>query len=398
VGLAVLVAAGLTARIAGQEAGPAKSNGKPAVVIQRRDKLTKVDLRKQLLQVPEVDLDQDQERNTSAWMMELAAKSDAEQHFQRTRLLRHERPDLTGLPLRMGADCRLTKKAAGDLASCSRELRIYANDLGRLCQELLGGDSPDGQAWLQPKAVPALNQMLQAEAEAARMLLVEVLARISGRASSTALAQRAVFDVSPEVRAAAVQALAGRRRAEYRVVLMDGLRYPWAAAADHAAEALVALRDRDAVPLLAALSREANPTVVIDPARGPGPTARELVRINHLRNCLLCHAGSRQPNDPVRGRVPQPSEPLPPTFSPAYYDGDGLFVRADITYLRQDFSVRQPVESPGHWPGVQRYDYLVRTRPARRADLDPVRGARHREAILFALRELDGNGKALALR
>jgi len=139
--LTVLAAAGLTARIAGQEAGPAKSNGKPKVVIQRRDKLTKVDLRKQLLQVPEVDLDQDQERNTSAWLMELAAKSDAEQHLQRTRLLRRERPDLAGLPLRMGADCRLTKKAAGDLASYARELRRYGSDLGHLRAELVGDDS-----------------------------------------------------------------------------------------------------------------------------------------------------------------------------------------------------------------------------------------------------------------
>ncbi len=390
VGLTVLAAAALTASLAGEEVGPTGPN----VVINRRDRLSAVDLRKQLLQVPEVDLDEDEQCLTSERLVELAARSDAEQHWQRTRLL-HERLDLAGLPLRMGAECRLSKEAARDLDRFAERLRACGWHAGLLRNQLLQDDHPPGQEWLKPKAVPTLTQMLQAEGKLVRLLLIEVLGRIPGQASSKALAQRAVFDLSPEVRAAAVRVLAGRRRAEYRAVLVDALRYPWAPAADHAAEALVALRDREAVPLLAALAREANPTVVLDTVRGRGVVARELVRVNHLRNCLLCHAASRRADDPVRGRVPDPDEPLPPPSAATPYGGqDGIFVRADITYLRQDFSVRQPVESPGPWPDVQRYDYLVRTRPAERADLDRTRGSRQREAILFALRGLQGNGRA----
>ena len=46
-----------------------------------------------------------------------------------------------------------------------------------------------------------------------------------------------------------------------------------------------------------------------------------------------------------------------------YYESTGgSFVRADVTYLRQDFSVPQPVPRPGQWPANQRYDYMVRKR------------------------------------
>ena len=37
-------------------------------------------------------------------------------------------------------------------------------------------------------------------------------------------------------------------------------------------------------------------------------------------------------------------------------------VRADTTYLRQDFSVMMPVENAAPWPEMQRFDFLVRTR------------------------------------
>src|SRR5439155_15009068 len=108
------------------------------------------------------------------------------------------------------------------------------------------------------------------------------------------------------------------------------------------------------------------PNNVVRPVNA-GPTAvytmREVVRVNHLRNCLLCHAPATSPTDPVRGLVPPPGQPLPPPFSTPYYEGqNGIFVRADVTYIRQDFSVPQPVARAGNWPAYQRYDYLVRTR------------------------------------
>src|SRR5262249_22416009 len=170
-GLALLFAAGLTARLAGEEAAPARSNGKPTVVIKRLHKFTEEELRKQLLQVPEVDLDQDPKRSTSARLVRLAAKSEAEQHFQRVRLLRHERLDLAALSLRIGPECRLDQETASALDSCSSILRRHMGDAGTLREELLGPDSRDEQGWLRPRAVPALAQMLQVEGEATRLLL-----------------------------------------------------------------------------------------------------------------------------------------------------------------------------------------------------------------------------------
>jgi hypothetical protein len=132
---------------------------------------------------------------------------------------------------------------------------------------------------------------------------------------------------------------------------------------------------------------------------GPAPTrvttVRELVRVNHLRNCMLCHAPSIDPDDPVPGRVPTPGQPVPPPFSGAYYESrNGTFVRADITYLRQDFSVPQPVARHGNWPAHQRYDYLVRTRYATAAEQaaakDEPATFPQRDAARWALRELTG--------
>jgi hypothetical protein len=37
-------------------------------------------------------------------------------------------------------------------------------------------------------------------------------------------------------------------------------------------------------------------------------------------------------------------------------------VRIDVTYLRQDFSRKQPVANAQPWPQMQRFDFLVRSR------------------------------------
>jgi hypothetical protein len=130
------------------------------------------------------------------------------------------------------------------------------------------------------------------------------------------------------------------------------------------------------------------------------PMVREVVRVNHLRNCLLCHAPSTSDKDVVVGPIPTPGAPLPP--SQVYYakrNGE-IVVRADITYLKQDFSVMQPVDKPGAWPDKQRYDYLVRIRPLNDAERAVFEGkndsgkarplSEHKAAILYALRALTG--------
>jgi hypothetical protein len=61
-----------------------------------------------------------------------------------------------------------------------------------------------------------------------------------------------------------------------------------------------------------------------------------------------------------------PTEPL--NTGAGYNQPQGesshLLVRADVTYLRQDFSVLQrvPEDSPDRWPIIQRFDFLVRKR------------------------------------
>jgi hypothetical protein len=244
-----------------------------------------------------------------------------------------------------------------------------------------------------PLAAPALVQMLQPEGEPSRLMLVQALNVIQTTYGDRALADRALYDPSVEVRQEAVGALARRPREEIRPLLLAGLRYLWAPAAQHAAEALVELRDIDALPQLRKLLDEPDPRAPFLAGEGAKkPMVREVVRVNHMRNCLMCHAPSFDGKGPVLGRVPTPGKELPV----AYYesrDQEGLFVRADITYLRQDFSVTLPVAKAAPWPDTQRYDFLVRTREATADEAAAAKTKQpsypQREAVRFAIEHLE---------
>jgi hypothetical protein len=313
-----------------------------------------------------------------------------------------QRPDLNGLPVRMGTECQAPEATAKSMERLSRELRLLE---GRRAPSPPGGshslsysaENPvlrylkQDKNRLGPREVSTLAQMLQVADQQVRLQLVEVLSGIKGPEASAALAQRAIFDLAPEVRTAAAWALNDRPTDEWRPVLLRGFRYPWPVVAEHAAEALVALDDRDAVPDLARQLDLPDPAAPVPTGEGKW-VAPELVRVNHLRNCMLCHALSFNAKDSMRAPVPEPGKPLPLTY---YHSGRGDFVRADITYLRQDFSVMQPVAEPDKWPNLQRYDYLVRLREltesehaARAKAVAEGRSYPQREAVLFALREL----------
>jgi hypothetical protein len=420
-----------------------------------RQELSDEDLRKQLLEAPEVSLDL---RSAQALLSFSRLSAQQGRGTEGAAFLLRQRPDFHTLPMRMGADCHLGKEPAENLQVLSRKLRTYVEasipreaadvrpNADRLRSQMLSASASDAvssalagrrvatlasggeKEWLVPEAIPALQQLLMAEAKPVRLLLVELLAQIPGKEATAALAQRALFDLAQEVRAAAVEALKERPIEDVRPTLVKALRYPWAPVADHAAEALVKLDDKDAVPQLVQLLKEPDPKLPAiqqragkEPGIGPdlrqAPAGmkdvsppkdthmvREVVRINHLGNCLLCHAPSLDQKDDVRGRVPIPGQPLPSSAStPAYYEGNtGTFVRADITYLKQDFSVNQPVQNPGLWPNQQRYDYVIRTRMPTLAEMNEL--TRHkllvrngaeptypqREAVLHALRYLTG--------
>ena len=143
-----------------------------------------------------------------------------------------------------------------------------------------------------------------------------------------------------------------------REFLFEALRYPWPAAADHAAQATVRLNDVDALPKLREMLHLPDPLAPFQDVRGKW-VVNELVRVNHLRNCLLCHPPSQSTRDLLRGVIPTPGEPLPV----AYNSRRGSFVKADVTYLKQDFSATLPVADHDKWPAQQRYDFFIRTRP-----------------------------------
>jgi HEAT repeat protein len=377
-------------------------------VVKRRSLLDEEDLRKHLLLVPEVGLDA--VPNTSGGLQSAARQlQTAGLSYPGPVLLRAQRLDLAGLPLRMGLECHLGKEPSEDLQALSRKLRVQLEasipknnletrpDPDRLRQLLLGDQR---QEWLQPGAVPALLQLLQAENRPVRLVLVDVLSQITDKKATEALAVRAMVDLSPEVRDAATQALATRPVAEYQDLLLAGLHYPWQPIADHAAEALAALKCQTAVPALARLLEQPEPDepFTMKEGRHMFSVVREVARVNHLGNCLLCHPPSFTRTDLVRGAVPTPGQPVPaPATTPQYYETGTNFIHADVTYLRQDFSVMQAVENPGAWPAYQRYDYLVRLRPLsaeearRRAEMQKSRAQLpQREAALFALCELTG--------
>jgi hypothetical protein len=280
-------------------------------------------------------------------------------------------------------------------------------------------NTPLQTLWLRPLAISTLRQLLMSEHKNVRLVLVDLLKNIEGRVASAVLAERAIFDLDGEVRLAALMALSSRPVAEYESALVAGLRYPWPAIADHAAEALVALNLKTAVPKLVTMldTRDLGEPYPASMGTARRAVVPELVRVNHLRNCLLCHAYSGSAADPVRGLVPNAEHRVPLPIAGARTDTKGgwgggrpsvsvvtsTFVRPDITFLRQDFSVVQPVANHGKlWPAEQRFDYLVRLRPINSRDLsrwqdklDTVKTSSVQgESLLFALRELTGESPA----
>jgi hypothetical protein len=78
-----------------------------------------------------------------------------------------------------------------------------------------------------------------------------------------------------------------------------------------------------------------------------------------------------QPNE-VPGVIPIPGSAFPTSPKEAYGAAQSTgepMVRADTTYLRQDFSLMMPVENAAPWPALQRFDFLVRTRLIEGAEL-----------------------------
>ena len=328
-----------------------------------------------------------------------------------------KRTDLHGLPLTMGNECKSDDAEIHDLEQVStavgRTIGRFNGSLGSRdraqndafrnlsIKEMVSLCMEDHAANPSSQKLKTIDQILQIDHPRLRLEMIESLRDSGTDAATELLVDKAKFDLEPEVRIAATKALADVDAKQYREALLEGLDYPWYVVAEHSAEALVRLNDQDAIPSLIDMLDLPHPQF---PFENNGELMqRELVGINHMRNCLLCHAPSISASDSVRGLIPHTSKPLPTH----YYDVRGagtrdvvFAVRADITYLEQDFSVVRPVENPGPWPSEQRFDYVVQKKTLTPNEATQVATQlsqmpnRNRNAVIFALQELTGETPA----
>jgi hypothetical protein len=281
----------------------------------------------------------------------------------------------------------------------------------RLCEEADEHQEPAAVDHATPARIAALMQVLIPETPQLRLDLIKYLAGVSHAEATRALAKLAIFSEEEEVRRAALDALKTRREKDYSDILVQGLSYPWPIVARRSSEAIIKLERKDLIPqLLDVLDRPDPRSPQSREKDGKKTTVvRELVRINHHRNCLLCHAPARSDNPPVTpdlaAEMPLPNQPLPSPSSGSAYGGRSNVipehaVRVDVTYLCQDFSVKLPVAGAHPWPEMQRFDFVVRIREVSDDEArafgallhsrEPGVLSPYHQAALFALRELTG--------
>lgn len=347
-------------------AGTAKSLFESTDVKQQPAPITTADVR-------------DDEELLEQFTAKRSLESQRHLHLEMLQRLAVERSDLRGLPLRDLSECFTPAPRAKhnqEFTSAFREFTSGRRDPRRLLDRSASQNpysrSPSTFADLikasmgenQQEQVTVLEQILQPESREYRVALVEVLAQIPGQDSSAVLARRALYDLDEDVRSQAVGVLSKRPTNDAHAVLEAGLRHPLATVQANAFWALNQFRTRHEqqnidVPArhISVPYRNAVNSFVVD----------ELVKVNHLRNCVLCHPKSAASDQVLRGQIPTPGRPLPRIY---YNSNHGDFVRADIVYLRQDFSVSMPVQQAKPWPDLQRFDFFVRTRPATDADFE----------------------------
>ena len=388
-----------------------------------------------LLQVPEVGLDgklADELRIAHASTEDLLSivqrqKEKAKEpnpvdphHFLAE--LRKKQPWLSELPVRQGKDCQLVPKSSKDFGMYSLSVRCamqapqieslsnsslpmnpdaFWYNLERISKSRPRSFTDTASAgscdWHDPAALRALGQILAIAETPFRISLMEHLGKTPAKIASIDLAKAALFDLNKDVRQAALAVLKSRPRKDFVPVLLEGFRYPWGPAAHHAAVALAELNAKETIPDLVDLLDSPDPGMPVPAKSGKQFLVRELVRINHHANCLLCHVPSKSVFDPARGPVPVPGKPLPSIAD--YFERGQTFVRADVTYLRQDFSAKLYVKDHDAWPAEQRYDFLVRSRMLKKEEAQKYRApanSEHKNAVRYALQALTGKDAGLS--
>jgi hypothetical protein len=347
--------------------------------------------------------------------------------------LLENRADLAGLPFVMGDDCRSSperaKLFAHAVATVRQALTAQMNQpiqqaggiqgpapafwthFNSLCDQQDAARSKSDKALAEHVTlarIAALTQMLAPESAEMRAGFVKYLTAVSHVESTRALAKLAIFSSEDEVRGAAIDALKVRREKDYTDILVKGLRYPFPAVAKRAADAIARTGRTDLVGELVTVLEEDDPRM---PTEGKNKklTVREMVKVNHHRNCMMCHAPGTSGVAQASGiavEVPVQGQALP-TTAQGYQSSQpspDLMVRIDVTYLRQDFSVMLSVADAHPWPELQRFDFMVRERTVTaeeaamyRDKLTPKEAgvlSPYHKAALAALRELTGKDTA----
>jgi hypothetical protein len=333
-----------------------------------------------------------------------------------------ERKELRGMPFVMGDACRLNGGKAQLFQTSvlavrdgmESEFRSARHDQGHGQEHVPFWDTylakTAGQGIDTDHGVAALSQILAPERPTLRTGLVQRLALSNSPEATRTLARAAIFDVSGEVRTAAIKALKTRPPEESSAILMHGIRYPLPVIAKRTAQAMLALARKDLLPQLVSFLDEPAPGDPVETNVNEEQVCvvREIVRINHHRNCLLCHPPSASGSThEVPGVIPIPGRSFAPSPKEAYGSAQSQgepMVRADTTYLRQDFSLMMPVENAAPWPEMQRFDFLVRTRTVEGKELTALQQkvqarpadfqSENHKAAVRVLRELTGQDAA----
>jgi HEAT repeat protein len=159
-------------------------------------------------------------------------------------------------------------------------------------------------------------QMITPMAEPYQLGLAKYLTSIKHADATRALAKLALYAPEERVRTAAIEGLKSRPSKESLDVLLAGFRYPLSAVSKRAAETLVKTQNKEALSQLVDVLEQPDPrapaTKQVDGKQVS--FVREMVRVNHHHNCLLCHAPANTSDVPkgvLSAPVPQPSQPLP---------------------------------------------------------------------------------------
>lgn len=304
-----------------------------------------------------------------------------------------ENPDFSGLPFRLGNDCLSSTERVRNLGTHAAALKSLPSSNGALSSYVQHGIRKETKDL--ESVVPAAYQILQSESTESRFQLVQICKDCDDVESTLNLAKLAVYDRSKVVRDEAITALKTKSPDVYRDELHKALRYPFQPIVQNAAVAIAELELTDSVPLLRAMLDEPAPDcpqyAETDSSK---KYVRELVRIKHFANCALCHAPSKMASDSLRGVVPTYGKEIPEAY---YLESSGTVsysIRADVTYLKQDFSIKYTVIDDSKWPSQMRFDFVTRIRPATSEEYNSASARdddnlEFKKPLVFALRRLN---------